>query len=41
MGTGQVNVLIIGIICLRLLLDDRPISHGGPQSQSANSHTHY
>ena len=27
----RVHVLIIGIIFLSLLFDDRPISHGGPQ----------
>ena len=41
MRTGQVNVLVVGIILLSFLFDHRPISHGRPQSQRANSHTEY
>ena len=33
--------MVIGIIFLTFLFDHRPISHGRPQSQRANSHTQY
>ena len=41
MGTSEVNVFVIGVIRLSLLLDHRPTSHGGPESQSGNSHTQH
>jgi hypothetical protein len=41
MGTSEVNVFVIGVIRLSFLFDHRPTSHGGPESQRANSHTQH
>ena len=41
MGTGKVNIFVIGIILLTFLSDHWPIRHGRAQSQRANSHTQH
>ena len=40
-GTSEVNEFVVGVILLTFLSNHRPAGHGRPQSQRANSHTHY